>query len=109
MDRLERHAGKTRFAFYRQDVLEADIAETDLLFIDTWHVYGQLKAELERHAGKVRRYIVLHDTETYGHKGEAEGEQGLWLAVEEFLAKGGFGLKAHYKNNNGLTVLERIS
>src|SRR5262249_23570972 len=108
VDRLERLAGKTRFRFVRQDVLEVDIAETDLLFIDTWHVYGQLKAELARHAAKVRRYVVLHDTETYGQKGESEGHRGLWPAVEEFLAGGEFALKAHYRNNNGLTVLERV-
>ena len=35
------------FRFIEQDVLEANIAQTDLLFIDTWHVYKQLKAELK--------------------------------------------------------------
>ena len=35
----------------------------DLLFIDTFHVYGQLKRELARFEGQVRRYIAMHDTE----------------------------------------------
>jgi hypothetical protein len=35
----------------------------DLLFIDTWHVYGHLKRELEHHHENVTKYIILHDTE----------------------------------------------
>lgn len=35
----------------------------DLLFIDTWHVYGHLKRELAHHHANVRKYIILHDTE----------------------------------------------
>jgi hypothetical protein len=63
---------------------------------------------LRRHAARARRYIVLHDTTTFGEQGEAEGQRGLWPAVEEFLAQGGFRLKQRSTNNNGLTVLERI-
>ena len=32
-------------------------SETDLLFIDTWHVYGHLKRELKAHEKKVNKYI----------------------------------------------------
>ena len=35
-----------------------------LLFIDTRRDYEQLTEELRRHAGRVRRYIVLYDTAT---------------------------------------------
>ena len=108
VDRLARAAGRTEFVFHEKDVLWVDIEETDLLFIDTWHVYEQLKEELRRHAGKARRYIVLHDTTTFAEHGETEGHRGLWPAVEEFLAKGAFRLKARYQNNNGLTVLEVV-
>jgi hypothetical protein len=72
---------------------------------DTWHAYDQLKAELRRHAHK---YIMLHDTTTYGQHGESPGHGGLWPAVEELLALGTFKVKARYANNNGLTVLEGI-
>ena len=34
--------------FMNQSDLECPLVQTDLLFIDTWHVYGQLKRELER-------------------------------------------------------------
>ena len=46
------------FRFIEQDVLEANIAQTDLLFIDTWHVYKQLKAELKLHSSKVNKWII---------------------------------------------------
>eukprot|EP00887_Chlorella_sp_A99_P000818 scaffold5.g818.t1 len=38
----------------------------DLLFIDTWHVYGHLKRELAQHHARVRRYIIAHDTTVDG-------------------------------------------
>jgi GT2 family glycosyltransferase/Flp pilus assembly protein TadD len=104
--RLQVLAGRTRFDFHKEDVLQAEIEETELLFIDTRHDYDQLKEELRRHAGKVGKYIVLHDTTTYGEGGETPGHQGLWPAVEEFLAEGCFRLGARNTNNNGLTVLE---
>lgn len=62
---LARAAG--RDCDYRQgDTQHIDIEETDLLFIDTLHTYSQLSMELKRHAGKVRRYIAFHDTDTFG-------------------------------------------
>ena len=79
----------------------------DLLFIDTLHDYEQLKEELFVHAHKVRKYIVLHATTTFGQAGETPGRRGLWPAVEEFLALGTFHVKERYDNNHGLTILER--
>jgi hypothetical protein len=70
---------------------------------------GSVYQELARHAAKVRRYIVLHDTTTFGTHGEVEGQRGLWPAVEAFLARGTFRLKQRYENNNGLTVLEAVA
>jgi predicted O-methyltransferase YrrM len=35
----------TQFIFRQANVLEVEIEDTDLLFIDTWHVYDQLKEE----------------------------------------------------------------
>ena len=91
-----------------QDVLRLDtIAETDLLFIDTLHNYEQCSAELSKFANKVRKYIVFHDTVTFGKVGETS-PNGLLLAVAEFLLENPeWTVKEHYKNNNGLTVLEK--
>jgi GT2 family glycosyltransferase len=107
VEELARLAGRTQFRFRQADVLTVDIEETDLLFIDTRHVYEQLCQELRRHGPKARRYIVLHDTTTFGERGEAPDSRGLWPAVQEFLAEGHFALERRYENNNGLTVLRR--
>ncbi len=108
VDVLKAAAGRTDFLFHKADVLHVEIEETDLLFLDTWHVYEQLAEELRLHAGKVRKYLVLHDTTTFGAYGETAGHRGLWPAVEEFLALGTFQLKERYTNNNGLSILEAV-
>jgi hypothetical protein len=69
------------FRFVNQDVRNLkEIEPTDLLFIDTWHVREQLEIEL-KHAAMVRRFIVLHDTETFGVRGETAGHEGQWQPV----------------------------
>jgi glycosyltransferase involved in cell wall biosynthesis/predicted Zn-dependent protease len=105
---LQKLAGVTEFVFHEADVMRVQIEPTDLLLIDTWHVYEQLREELRLHSEKARRFIVLHDTTTFAEQGESPGHRGLWPAVEEFLAQGTFRLKQRYVNNNGLTVLERM-
>ena len=106
------------------DVLGVDIEETELLFIDTFHTYNQLTAELNKHARKVKKYIVLHDTVTYGTRDESpydnaevstyldglqRSREGLWMALEDFLEGNvDWKLDIHYENNNGLTVLKRM-
>ena len=104
---IESVTGKTDFRFQTGDSRKIDLDETDLLFIDTLHEYDQLRAELARHSGKVRKWIVLHDTESFRTEGEAGG-RGLWPAVEEFVKGGQWRIVKHHENNNGLTVLERI-
>lgn len=113
--------------YYQESDLECPLENTELLFIDTWHIYGQLKRELERWQGYVSRYIVLHDTTVDAELGESlrmghtieekifqsgfepeEITRGLWPAVEEFIAAHPeWKIKHRYTNNNGLTILER--
>lgn len=101
----------------------------DLTFIDTWHVYGQLKRELDKFAPITNKYIVMHDTTVDGIHGESirckldyktqslmsgfpEDQilKGLKPAINEFLAEHPeWVVKAEYINNNGLTILERIT
>tara|TARA_R110000822_G_scaffold20072_1_gene64797 strand:+ start:1214 stop:1804 length:591 start_codon:yes stop_codon:yes gene_type:complete len=110
-----------QFKFKEVDVLKLDIEETDLLFIDTWHHYNQLKAELKRHSNKVRKYVCFHDTTSYEHHSEPttsennfneelRWDKGLWDAVIEFLDenKNTWKLKERFTNNNGFTIIERI-
>ena len=102
----------TDFEFKTADTTKLEIEETDLLFIDTWHVYDQLKVELELHASKAKKYIIIHDTTLFEYVGETiTGNtmyQGLWPAIEEFLeANSQWKLIEKFENNNGLTILKR--
>ena len=114
--------------FHQGNVLTEAAIPCDLLFIDTFHVYGQLRRELALHAGPVRKWIILHDTTVDAEHGEAlragwdpaacsastgipveEITKGLWPAVTEFLEANGetWELLIRLTNNNGLTILRR--
>jgi hypothetical protein len=100
----------------------------DLVFIDTWHVYGQLKLELNKFSKITNKYIIMHDTtvdEIYGEtircKWNAEEQsiesgipveeinKGLWPAIEEFLETNkNWKIKERFYFNNGLTILEKV-
>jgi hypothetical protein len=114
--------------FYMQSDLDCPLEHTELLFIDTWHVYGHLKRELARWNSYVSKYIILHDTTVDEWVGETirngwnpqeqsvktgipveEITKGLWPAIEEFLAAHPeWTLVERFTNNNGLTVLKRV-
>lgn len=99
-----------QFAFMERDTTKIEIEPTDLLFIDTLHDYNQIKTELALHADKVRKYIICHDTESYGYHNEDGSPGGLMPAINEFLAENSqWKVKEHYTNCNGLMVLERTT
>jgi len=103
------HAG-IMFSFFEADDRQLGLGPTDLLFIDTWHVYEQLQIELRLHADCARKYIILHDTQTFGIAGETPGHKGLLPALQEFLeSHPEWTVRERFTNNNGLTVLERQS
>ena len=96
------------YKFIQADVLEIEIEETDLLFIDTYHTYDQLSKELALHGNKSRRYLIFHDTVTFGEQGEDHNKPGLVQAINEFLWRNKhWSVKEIFYNNNGLLVLER--
>lgn len=115
-------------SFIEANDIQCERSSTDLLFIDTWHVYGHLKRELAYWHSFVGKYIILHDTtvdavfgetircEIDAHKQSIESgypvreiTMGLWPAVEEFLVDNPeWKLEKRYENNNGLTILVRI-
>lgn len=96
--------------WYCADTKTVTIEETDLLFIDTLHNYDQLKKELELHAEKAKKYIVFHDTTTFEFHDEQGSGPGLWTAIREFLRDNThWEVKERYINNNGLTVLRRVT
>ena len=96
------------FIFQLADTRVVDIEPTEFLFIDTWHVYEQCKAELDRHHDKVSTYIGFHDTTTFADRGETVGHMGLWKAIEEFIAEHPeWKIDIRKTNNNGLTILKK--
>jgi hypothetical protein len=96
------------FMFCHANVLLSRIEPTDFLFIDTYHSYGQLIAELARHADSVRRFIAMHDTVSYGRHGMDGKLVGLMDAWDEF-AKIHPEWKQIYHSDlsHGFTVFER--
>ena len=110
-------AGRTQFQPRVGDSLKVEIEETDLLFIDTLHTATQLRDELLRHGmnnsrvSKVRKYLIFHDTVTFGTKGEDGTEPGLRSAIRWFQKEQAFPLwklVVDAQNNNGLVVLRHI-
>lgn len=119
------------FRFLKISSLDVEIPdETDMLFIDTWHIYGQLKRELEKHHSKVKKYIIMHDTEIDKIEGESvrlevdideecqrsgfskeDVTKGIGYAIVEFVQKHSdeWNVFVHYPYNNGLTVLKRVT
>jgi hypothetical protein len=97
------------YRFIQADVLGIEIEETDLLFIDTYHTYIQLSRELDLHANKVRKYLIFHDTVTFGLRGEDHRTPGIVAAIDEFMLwNPHWVIKEVFTNNNGLFVLKRI-
>ena len=114
--------------FIHKSDLDCPRVETDLLFIDTWHVYAQLKRELKYWHKYVKKYIIMHDTTVDEWEGETiragwdaheqsqssgfpveEINKGLWPAIAEFVENNKeWVISERYFNNNGLTILSRI-
>jgi len=117
-----------QFNFFKGNDLEIPMQEYDMIFIDTWHIYGHLKRELEKFNTYAKKYIVMHDTEVDRVQGESircgmniaeqvkesgyseeEIRNGLENAITEFLSTHReWRVKDHFPHQNGLTVLERI-
>ena len=96
------------YYYIQANVLEIEIEETDLLFIDTFHSYDQLKKELELHSNKVRKYIAFHDTYTFGRKPEGNLGKGILYAIEEFLEENkSWSIIHNVEYNNGLMIIEK--
>lgn len=78
----------------------------ELLFIDTYHSYTHLKAELAVHGNRVSKYLMFHDTEAFGESHPYDGDLGLNPAIREFVAENPHWIYLHKVDYcNGLTIL----
>lgn len=117
--------------FVQGDSSLVDIPNVDLLFIDTIHMYGLLKRELEKHHNIVNKYIIIHNTfvdaefseivrmcfykhnnvkDIMKHYSFSNDEvcKGLKQAIVDFLEEHPeWQIDKQLPNNNGLTVLAR--
>lgn len=97
------------FQFFLESSLEINLPPHDLLFIDTKHNYETLKAELNKHNHLTKKYIIFHDTVSFGDRDEFGDGPGLNLAIDEFLAvHTEWKVLEIFSHNNGLTVLHRV-
>lgn len=134
IDKVERiaHTLGINYEFFEKNDLALDIYDIplpyiDMVFIDTWHIYGQLRRELKKFAPLTRKYIVLHDTDIDGAVGETirlqqdvsamasasgystyEVGTGLTQAIDEFItANNDWFILVTIADGIGLTVLAR--
>lgn len=128
VDDVKACAGQVDYTFIQSSSLERTPDMTDITFIDTWHVYPQLKRELALYAPVTKQYIIMHDTTIDAEHGESVRDchdisrqsietgfseedirQGLKRAIDEFLSWNGddWDIERVWTNNNGLTVLRR--
>lgn len=88
------------FQYIQASSLDIELEECDMIFFDTEHTFEQLSAELALHGNKATKYLVFHDTVSYGSV--------LLPAIQNFLKENKhWKIKEHYINNNGLMVLIR--
>ena len=126
IDALPGEIDGVKIEFWHGNDLDLDFPPADLVLIDTWHVYGQLKRELAKFHPLAKR-ILLHDTTVDALLGETVRLQldleeqvrqtgwdvgevvvGLWPAVTEFLLEHPeWELEARFENCYGLTVLHK--
>jgi hypothetical protein len=96
------------FKLINKDNLKTKIKSTDLLYIDTDHWYGQIKAELSRHHKRVKKWIIMNNTETFGLVNPFDGRPGMKAAIYEFLEENPeWKVQDHLIEGHGLTILER--
>jgi hypothetical protein len=108
IETLKIFASETELVFHQESTLDCEIQKTDLLFIDTLHDSDQIEKELAKHGNKSGKYLVFHDTETFGVHGETKGREGIRKPIADFVTRNDhWEIHQIFTNNNGLTILKR--
>lgn len=98
-----------------EDSRRVEQVACDLLFVDSLHVYEQTRDELKHWGPWVTRFLVFHDTVTFGSVG-AQGETGrhdpdklgIRHAIDEFMqAFPKWKIDYVSADSHGLLVLKR--
>lgn len=89
------------------------VEPTEMLFIDTLHIYGHVKKELAIHGRKATKFLAFHDTFTCGERdlsGPNPNAIGILPAIREFLSCHPGEYETVYRTDvcNGLWILKRI-
>lgn len=99
----------------------------DMIFLDGWHVYGQVIRELNYFGPKINKFICFHDTTVDGEFGETirsgwdaekqsketgipieEINKGIWSAIIDWLKENTeWIIYRKYEYNNGFTILTK--
>lgn len=115
-----------KFIYTIQDTLANDckVPECDMIFFDSLHTYRQLQGELIKHGNRAKKYLLFHDTITFGIQG-ADGEtgrvmegfergvfnakvHGIRLAIDEYMMlHPEWKIKWHHPHSHGLLCLEK--
>ena len=86
-----------------------DYDSVDLLLVDSVHTYDQVKKELKTHSSKINKYIMFHDTVSYGAIGQ-DNNDGIVKAINEFLEENKeWKIIYEVSNNHGFMILEKIN
>lgn len=97
-----------KFKVLRQNTHEPiEFDEIDVLFIDSIHTAETVKNELIAHAHKVKKYIIFHDTYTFGNIGE-DGGEGILEPIANFMLENEEWKVISTENiNNGMIILAK--
>jgi len=99
---FENYASENNIEYevFQDNTLTCNISTTDLLYIDTTHLYSHLTEELNRHGHMVREYIVFHDT---------AAQEELNGVVKEYVVKNKeWSIITDCKINVGFMTIKRI-
>lgn len=89
--------------------LAFSLGVVDLLVLNTSHTYTRLRAELNKYAPSVLKYIVIPQTYAYGDRGQDGHTPGVSQAILEFSqTNSNWQIVYNQTINNGMTVLENI-
>lgn len=85
----------------------AGIPQADFLLIDSKHSEEVIREELKEHLPKIRKYVAMHDTVSFGEIGEIPGTRGILYGIDALNTPEW--LKVYDSpRNHGMAVYRRV-